>query len=111
MTQAPRPERVKVLVVAHSDGWLELFAESHVDAKIVQQIHGETAAGEIMAEEILDGRLPRPYRDLHVPGKCRACELLRPITADQELNRLAALRVLAAVRELARQPRIVGAVA
>jgi len=99
----PRPEHV--LIVAHGDGFVEVFAEGHVAAKIVIAPFMASAEGEILAEEFVDLTLPKPYRDLHVPCKRTTFDQVRTITpqdiADRDLD-LQILRSIDRVNETLR---------
>lgn len=56
--------REPVLIVAHGDGWLDVYAEKHVDVHIVNQPWMETPASEILAEEWVAENIPWRYRPL-----------------------------------------------
>jgi hypothetical protein len=80
--QTDRPakrEREKILVLLYSDGFVEVYGEKHIDARIVNVPVASTPAGEILAEEYVELTIPRCYRDIYFPTAKRATELLRPI--------------------------------
>ena len=56
--------REPVLIVAHGDGWLDVYADRHVDIHIINQPWVETPAGEILAEEWVAENVPWRYRPL-----------------------------------------------
>ena len=97
----PAP-RQAVLVLAHADGWLEVFAEPNIDVRIAMVPTTGTIAGESLAEQVVDLALPRRYRDLHWPGKLRAADRLRVLRPSELLHRdheLALLRGLNAIEQ------------
>jgi len=96
-TTPARPPRQAVLLVCHANGWTEAYAERNVDIHIVQMPVMESPAGRIAAEQYLDLTLPLRYRDLYVPNKRRAADLLRevhPSDIAQRNWRLSMLHVL-----------------
>ena len=68
----PASGRVPVLIVGHSDGWIEAYAERHVDVRIEIAPYMTTPEGERLAEGYVELSLPRRYRDLYWPGMRRA---------------------------------------
>ena len=65
----PRQAREKVLIVAHADGWIEAFAEHHVDVRLETMPYGcGSVEGELMAEEWFERQLSRPFRNIFCPG-------------------------------------------
>ena len=74
-----RPKREAVLIVVHSDGWIQVFAEKHVDVRIEMLPHSVTPEAEILAEDYLGSSLPKRYRDVYWPGLQRAADLFRPV--------------------------------
>jgi hypothetical protein len=93
----PRPRREPVLVLLHGDGWVEAYAERHVDVRMQVVPYAATPQGERLAEEYVDQTLPHRYRDVYWPGMRRAADMVRvilPIDIAQrnwELERLQAL--------------------
>ena len=77
---APGKPREAVLVVLHDDGWIEAYAERHVDVRIITMPHMTTPEGERLADEYLGLTLPKRYRDLFWPSNRRAADLVRVIT-------------------------------
>ena len=101
--QQKRPKtspRETVLVLAYADGWIEVYAERHVSAKIVLVPSTGSVAGEVLAERYLDETLPYRYREVHWPGKLRAADKLRTVRPSDMARRdhdLALLHGLQAV--------------
>jgi hypothetical protein len=94
--------RQAVLVLAHADGWLEVFAEPNVDVRIAMVPTTGTIAGESLAEAYLELALSPRYRELHWPGKLRAADRLRVLRPSELLHRdheLALLRGLNAIEQ------------
>ena len=81
----PQKKREPVLMVGHADGWVEVFAERHVDAHIAMMPFAATPEAQVMAEEYLESKLPRRYRELYWPGMKRAAELVQIVTPDDIL--------------------------
>ena len=96
----PRPPRVKVLVVLHSDSWVECYADKTVDVHIVQRLHVENDASVHLVDLYLEGLLPKCYRRLHWPVKLRAADQCRKVTPEMMLERRWNLDFLAALREV-----------
>ncbi len=105
----PRPrQREAVLIIAHGDGWLECFAERHVDVKIVMPPYVRGAEGERVTDEWLDLTLPKRFADLRWPILRRAAEMLRVIRPTGILRReadLALLRTLDRIGDHGREGR------
>ena len=97
--QRPAP-RSKVLVVLHSDGWVEAYAEKNVDVHIVQRLHITNPANVHLADEYTESTIPRCYRDLYWPVKLRALGQCRRITAEQCLDKHLDLQLLREIRNL-----------
>lgn len=90
-----RQQRQKVLIVAHGDGYIEVFGKN-IDVHIANMTTTSNVAGEIVAEDYLRHSLPMPYRDIYFPGMLRktgTVEEIRPADiATRQLN-LSILRV------------------
>lgn len=92
------PRREQVLVVAHGDGFIQAFAEGHIDIRIVMMpmVDG-SSHGEILAEEWLERSVPDCYRRIFWPGNVRATamhERVRPSNIAVGETELALLRCL-----------------
>ena len=74
-----RRQRERILLVTHSDGWLEVFAGPGVLVHHATML-ATTPAGEVKAEAVLEEQLPRSYRELYEPGNRRYAGLARPRT-------------------------------
>jgi hypothetical protein len=97
---APRTPRVKVLVVLHSDGWVEIFAADNVDVAIRHRLHTEADASVNLVDEYLERSLPAAYQRLYLPQKLRAFDQCRKVTVEDEIEKRILLQVLAALREV-----------
>ena len=92
-----RPKREAVLVVGHSDGWIQVFAEKSVDVRIEMLPHSITPEAEVLAEEYVGLSLPKRYRDVYWPSMQRAADMMRLVLPsdiarrDWELDFLKAL--------------------
>jgi hypothetical protein len=82
-----KPRRERVLVVLHSDGWVEVYARRNVDVRIVNRLH--VTGGDAMTADILDALvecdLPKCYRWLYYPRRLRDVGQVRRITPEQKL--------------------------
>ena len=109
--RTPPPRREKVLVVLHSDGWVEVYAERHIDVKVVQKLHtiDESAEMATLLDEYIETTIPKCYRDLYVPVKLRAQDQCRLITADQAADTLLDLYYLRELQKLDNEVLIVSA--
>lgn len=94
----PKAARVPVLVVLHSDGYVEVFGE-HLDVHLVQALAAEQPE-EVLADEYLDATLPRRFRDLHYPYNLVAAACCERRTAEDELYRRLALELVREARAL-----------
>jgi len=74
-----RPPREKVLIVAHSDGFLEVFGAKHVDVRIQRCLAAFSPEMEAVAEDCVELSLPPAWRSLYFPGFCRRSAMLRPL--------------------------------
>lgn len=63
--------RKKVLIVAHSDGFIQVYAADDVDIHFINAPEMHSPEGERMAELYVTKTIPYPYRQLYAPGKCR----------------------------------------
>ena len=61
---AEQGPREPVLIVAHGDGWLDVYGAKHVDVHIVMQPWTGSIDGEILAEEWVAENIPWRYRPL-----------------------------------------------
>lgn len=82
-----KPRRERVLVVLHSDGWVEVYARRNVDVRIVNRLH--VTGGDATTADILDALvecdLPQCYRWLYYPRRLRDVGQVRRITPEQKL--------------------------
>ncbi len=96
-----RKPRTPMLVVLHSDGWVECFAiKGTADVKIVHRIH-ITDAEDAVAAEVYTGRLAgKKHEPLYWLPNRVAEGVCKRVTAEDEREWLAYRRVLRAVRGL-----------
>ncbi|MDZ4849592.1 MAG: hypothetical protein SGI77_09875 [Pirellulaceae bacterium] len=74
-----KPVPPSVLVVAHSDGHIEIFGDQ-VDARSVNTPAMSSSAGEILAEDYISSVLPQRFRDIYFPGNLLAIGMVRTVT-------------------------------
>ena len=94
-----RPKRQAVVVAAHPDGFVEIFANQNIDVRIVRIPVAHTRAGEILAEQCAELMLPRRYRDLWRRDHLRAVGTIPPLTAQAALASLVAKDCVAALSQ------------
>jgi len=103
---APRTPRPKILVLqrppVRPDGpfEVEVYSENRqVDVCIATLLDGLPET-ELLREAYMESRLPYRFRDLFLPRNLCAAAAIEPRTAEQELARVGALRVLRELRSL-----------
>ena len=94
-----RSPRTPVLVVLHSDGWVEVFSVSKkVDVKMVQRLH-ITSPKLVLDATIYTDILAGKHSAVHWPNRLVACGQCEKVTAEQEYDRLIDLWLLRAIRD------------
>lgn len=84
----------RALVVLHSDGFVEVFGDQGLDVQVVLMPHMESRAGELLAEQWLEGSLPLRMRGVYCPqrrvasGKIRTLRPTDILQAEWELELL-----------------------
>lgn len=73
-----------VLVKAFSDGWIEVYGEKHVRAKVIELPHAESAEAEIRLEEYVELCLKLPFKEIHFPSSKRAQVQITPYWSPSE---------------------------
>jgi hypothetical protein len=101
-TQRPVPKpRVRVLLVLNSDGFAEVYGPPEVCVHVANRLHTDGGnPADVAADEYLDRTLPRVYRELYYPRNLRASGIVERRTAADELDRRAALAIVADLREI-----------
>lgn len=95
--------REAVLLVLNPDGWVEAYAERHVDVHIAIRLH-VPPEGEQLADEYLDLTLPRRFRQVYWPGLLRAADTVRTVTPSDVAWREWELELLHAIQGFDLQP-------
>jgi hypothetical protein len=67
-----------VLVRAYGDGWIEVYGEKHVRAKVIGLPATETADQERLLDEWVPLNLSLPYQQIDYPSNRRACAYVPP---------------------------------
>ena len=75
----PVRNREVVLIVAHGDGWIEAYADKHIDVRIEIAPYITTPEGELLSEEYIELMLPKRYREMYWPIRRRAAGQVRKI--------------------------------
>ena len=104
-TPSPRPPRQRVLVVPHPDGHLEVFGERNIAVHVARVPIAHSRDAERVADEVVDLRLPRPFRELHRADKLRAVGTTRPLRPSALLAAAETRDALAALDALAAEPQ------
>ena len=65
----PRKRPEPVLIVLHPDGWVEAYADRHVDVKICQRLDApdDDPRSAHLQDAILEHHLPRKHREVFLP--------------------------------------------
>ena len=77
-----RPQRQAVLIVSHPDGYIEAFAEPHIDVRFARVPVAHSLDAEVVAEDLVELMLPARYRRLYFPAMRRTVGSTRPLTVD-----------------------------
>ena len=94
-----RKARTPVLVVLHSDGWVEVFGiRKRINVKVVQRLHITDSSSAIDATIYTDILAGKIHSRVHWPKCLVATGQVERITAEQEYERLMDLWLLRAVR-------------
>lgn len=93
----PKQKREPVLVVIHSDGWVELYAEKAVDAKIV--LRPCATSDPHLLDQFVEDQLAQRHQDLYYPNKLKAFDLCRKITPERLLDSQYELSIIRAIME------------
>lgn len=89
------PKREQVLICLHADQFVEVFAEKHIDVKIVSV--PDCPGSEALAEDTLELMLPQRWRRLYWPAKVRAVAMHRPLKPSTVMDAICVQRL---VREI-----------
>lgn len=97
----PRKERAKVLIVMCGNGLIEAYAGNHVDVHFINRLYvgDETADAANLIDQYHDRAMPRCYRDLYFPNKCRATGFHEKVTPEQAAHALYQRNILCGLRE------------
>ncbi len=96
-------QREAVLILSHGDGWLEAFAQKHVDVRIEMVPYMTTPAGKTLAEEYVELSIPKQYRDVYWPNLRRAADIMRIVRPSDIAWREYNLELLRAIEQLGNQ--------
>lgn len=92
--------RQPVLVVLHSDGWVEVYGSPEVDVQMVVKPHCRTAEGGVLAEQYIEQQVPYRHCRLYCPSgpTLRAVGLCRRETPEQLIDAERARQILRDLR-------------
>lgn len=87
-TSVQNGHRQHVLLLAHADGHLQIYADASVSIRAVNvPFAGFSAEAEQLAEEYVTLLLPQPYRDVYLPSCLRAVHTIRTVTPSDIVDR------------------------
>ena len=95
-TPTPQPARSPVLLVAHPDGYVEIYGDD-IDVVVAQLPDVTTAEAEIAAEELVAISLPASHRELFVPGRLAESHLVERVTPRDLMRRRTMRQLHAAI--------------
>lgn len=95
-TPTSRPARSPVLLVAHPDGYVEVYGDD-IDVVVAQLPDVTTAEAEIAAEELVATSLPASHRELFVPGRLAESHLVERVTPKDLMRRRTMRQLHAAI--------------
>ena len=78
-TSFPSPQRTAVLIMSHSDGHLEAFADGHADIRLIRVPMAFSPVAENIAEDVAELLIPRCYRALYRRDRLRLVGSTRPL--------------------------------
>ena len=87
LQRAARPQRVPVIVVTHPDGYVEVFGPPETSVVCVQVPETRSTAAEILAEQLIESRLPATHRKVFAPGHLRETANVERVTVEQLADR------------------------
>ncbi len=101
VTKPRRRARVPVLIVLHSDGWVEAFSlRKQADVRIVPRLHVTEPTVAVDVDLYTDLLAGRNHARIHWPNHLVATGQVERITPAQEHDRLIDMRLLRAIREI-----------
>jgi len=99
-----QPLRQAVLVLSHADGFLEVFAERHIDVHLARVPVAYTLEGEQIADDLLELMLLPRYRDLYRADRLRKTGTTRPLLPSVLAQVKTTREVFNVLNNLATQP-------
>jgi hypothetical protein len=72
-------QRARILILSHSDGYCEIFAERAVEIHLQRVPAAFSIEGEAQAEDVMEALLPRRFRELWRADFLRATGSTRPL--------------------------------
>lgn len=92
----PQPARSPVLLVAHPDGYVEIYGDD-IDVVVAQLPDVTTAQAEIAAGELVATSLPASHRELFVPGRLAESHLVERVIPKDLMRRRTMRQLHAAI--------------
>jgi hypothetical protein len=72
-------QRARILILSHSDGYCEIFAERAVEIHLQRVPAAFSIEGEAQAEDVMEALLPRRFRELWRADFLRVNGTTRPL--------------------------------
>lgn len=94
--------KATVIVEIHSDGFIRVYGDRHIQAKIINRPLAKTAAAGRLVDELIDSILPQRFADVYFPGNVRATGLVKPIRPSDIQGVVYELEMLNAIGEPSR---------
>ena len=94
--QHQQPARSPVLLVAHPDGYVEIYGDD-IDVVVAQLPDVTTAQAEIAAGELVATSLPASHRELFVPGRLAESHLVERVIPKDLMRRRTMRQLHAAI--------------
>jgi hypothetical protein len=84
----------KVLVTLHPDRFVQVYAESHIQVHFEHVPYLPTDDGARLCEDLIELKLPKPYREIYFPGYVRGQSVHREVRPTVLANELHVRRIL-----------------
>lgn len=93
----------RVLIIASPDGFLEVYTDRGVRVHITQRLDVERPE-ERLADDYLTATLPTAFAEVYRADRLITTSAVRPLTVEQELDRLAELDLLRLIQAAGKEP-------
>lgn len=94
------PQRQPVLVLVHSDHFVEVFGPRNIDVKVLDFPKVNTDSAVILAAQYIDLTIPMNYREIYWPDCRRAMHMPRVVTPSSIVATQRDIDLLRAIQEI-----------